>query len=362
MVPVLPLKQRILTATATMATTKLPISLLPLPPSTHILTENLTPDENVPSVRDFRTLRITKPSLQRRARLLPPQSHFSYTSPFPLSFPYHVTAPDPPEAVIYKSEWVEKWLSAREALHERSATNNHNKLAIYYPENRDQPRELIGLSETGLKDCLPLLDVGDAFATLGTPSLAHYLDDDPRSSPPSSEVEVAARQELIDVLSGHCLLMSSDSGSTTDSEQLETVTAFAPWSLRYSVHQFGSWAGQLGDGRAISVCEHVVRCNLVIHLTLSSKVVTPHLSDPDLTYELQLKGAGRTPFSRTADGLAVLRSSIREFLCSEGKFLLCHVTSRDLSHQIHQSSNARTLDPYHTLTHAHHPSVTRRRA
>jgi uncharacterized protein YdiU (UPF0061 family) len=48
-------------------------------------------------------------------------------------------------------------------------------------------------------------------------------------------------------------------------------------------------------------------------------VVTPHPSDPDLTYEVQLKGAGRTPFSRSADGLAVLRSSIREYLCSEGK-------------------------------------------
>lgn len=47
-------------------------------------------------------------------------------------------------------------------------------------------------------------------------------------------------------------------------------------------------------------------------------VVTPHPDDPSLTYELQLKGSGRTPFSRSADGLAVLRSSIREYLCSEG--------------------------------------------
>lgn len=47
-------------------------------------------------------------------------------------------------------------------------------------------------------------------------------------------------------------------------------------------------------------------------------VSTPHPSQEGVTYELQLKGAGRTPFSRTADGLAVLRSSIREYLCSEG--------------------------------------------
>ncbi len=47
-------------------------------------------------------------------------------------------------------------------------------------------------------------------------------------------------------------------------------------------------------------------------------VSTPHPTEPDTSYELQLKGAGRTPFSRGADGLAVVRSSIREYLCSEG--------------------------------------------
>ena len=61
-------------------------------------------------------------------------------------------------------------------------------------------------------------------------------------------------------------------------------------------------------------------------LTTCSEVETPHPSDPDLTYELQLKGAGRTPYSRSADGLAVLRSSIREFLCSEGTTAFCHFT------------------------------------
>jgi len=50
-------------------------------------------------------------------------------------------------------------------------------------------------------------------------------------------------------------------------------------------------------------------------------VTTPHPKDSTQTYELQLKGCGRTPFSRTADGLAVLRSSIREYLCSEGKVI-----------------------------------------
>jgi len=66
-------------------------------------------------------------------------------------------------------------------------------------------------------------------------------------------------------------------------------------------------------------------------LTNSSPDVTPHPSDPDLTYELQLKGSGRTPFSRSADGLAVLRSSIREYLCSEAMQALNIPTTRALS-------------------------------
>ncbi|KAK7690814.1 hypothetical protein QCA50_005914 [Cerrena zonata] len=79
---------------------------------------------------------------------------------------------------------------------------------------------------------------------------------------------------------------------------------WAPWSLRYSGHQFGTWAGQLGDGRAISI------------------LATPHPENPDELVELQLKGGGRTPFSRGADGLAVVRSSIREFLCAEAMHAL----------------------------------------
>lgn len=71
-----------------------------------------------------------------------------------------------------------------------------------------------------------------------------------------------------------------------------------PWAQCYGGWQFGQWAGQLGDGRAISLFE----------------VTNP--SDGK-RYELQLKGAGKTPYSRFADGKAVLRSSIREFVASE---------------------------------------------
>ena len=83
-----------------------------------------------------------------------------------------------------------------------------------------------------------------------------------------------------------------------------------PYAMCYGGHQFGNWAGQLGDGRAINLFE-------VMH--------------NNRRWALQLKGAGETPYSRTADGLAVLRSSVREYLCSEAMFHLGVPTTRALS-------------------------------
>jgi uncharacterized protein YdiU (UPF0061 family) len=84
-----------------------------------------------------------------------------------------------------------------------------------------------------------------------------------------------------------------------------------PHATRYGGHQFGNWAGQLGDGRAMSLGE----------------VTTPS----GQRLELQLKGAGPTPYSRSADGRAVLRSSLREYLCSEAMHFLGVPTTRALS-------------------------------
>ncbi len=83
----------------------------------------------------------------------------------------------------------------------------------------------------------------------------------------------------------------------------------SPYAMCYGGHQFGNWAGQLGDGRAINLFQ----------------VKT------DKSYTLQLKGAGKTPYSRTADGLAVLRSSVREYLCAESMYHLGVPTTRSLS-------------------------------
>ncbi|MFZ2987735.1 protein adenylyltransferase SelO [Ideonella sp.] len=83
----------------------------------------------------------------------------------------------------------------------------------------------------------------------------------------------------------------------------------APLASVYSGHQFGVWAGQLGDGRALLLGE---------------------IDSPAGPQEIQLKGAGPTPYSRRGDGRAVLRSSIREFLCSEAMHHLGIPTSRAL--------------------------------
>ena len=83
-----------------------------------------------------------------------------------------------------------------------------------------------------------------------------------------------------------------------------------PLATVYSGHQFGQWAGQLGDGRAIWLGE-------------AQSALGPQ--------ELQLKGAGPTPYSRRGDGRAVLRSSIREYLCSEAMHGLGIPTTRALS-------------------------------
>lgn len=88
-----------------------------------------------------------------------------------------------------------------------------------------------------------------------------------------------------------------------------TWPGMQPLATVYSGHQFGQWAGQLGDGRAVLLGEYAA---------------------PAGGQEIQLKGAGLTPYSRRGDGRAVLRSSIREYLCSEAMHALGIPTSRAL--------------------------------
>jgi uncharacterized protein YdiU (UPF0061 family) len=106
--------------------------------------------------------------------------------------------------------------------------------------------------------------------------------------------EACESGEFVQVFSGNDLLAGMD-----------------PYATCYGGHQFGNWAGQLGDGRAINLGEII--------------------NQRSERWALQLKGAGPTPYARTADGLAVLRSSVREFLCSEAMFHLGVPTTRALS-------------------------------
>ncbi len=109
--------------------------------------------------------------------------------------------------------------------------------------------------------------------------------------------------------------LPADWQTRADLNALEVFSGNALWpGMRplasvYSGHQFGVWAGQLGDGRALSLGE---------------------IDTPSGPQEIQLKGAGLTPYSRMGDGRAVLRSSIREFLCSEAMHGLGIPTTRAL--------------------------------
>jgi uncharacterized protein YdiU (UPF0061 family) len=115
------------------------------------------------------------------------------------------------------------------------------------------------------------------------PEVAALLDLDPTPT-----------RELADVLAGNRVL-----------------PGMAPYAACYGGHQFGTWAGQLGDGRAITLAEVENAAGEV--------------------WEMQLKGAGPTPYSRSADGRAVLRSSLRELVCSEAMYHLGVPTTRALS-------------------------------
>lgn len=99
---------------------------------------------------------------------------------------------------------------------------------------------------------------------------------------------------------------------TIDGEKGPEDEDVYPWAQCYGGYQFGQWAGQLGDGRAISLFE----------------TTNPSTGK---RYEIQLKGAGKTPYSRFADGKAVVRSSIREFVVSEALNALGIPTTRALS-------------------------------
>jgi serine/tyrosine/threonine adenylyltransferase len=138
----------------------------------------------------------------------------------------------------------------------------------------------------GFFTAMPAEKVGTAPRLIhANPAAATLLDMEP---------EVFADPGFAEVISGH-----------------RPLEGFSPLAMVYSGHQFGVWAGQLGDGRA-----------LLIGQVRNSK---------GELWDIQLKGAGKTPYSRFGDGRAVMRSTIREYLCSEAMAALGIPTSRALA-------------------------------
>src|SRR5579863_5733048 len=133
---------------------------------------------------------------------------------------------------------------------------------------------------------MPAEKVGDRPRLIhANPDAAELLDLDPAAF---------SDPRFVEVLSGH-----------------RTLEGFSPLAMVYSGHQFGVWAGQLGDGRALLIGQVRNRKGEL--------------------WDIQLKGAGRTPYSRFGDGRAVMRSTIREYLCSEAMAALAVPTSRALA-------------------------------
>ena len=126
---------------------------------------------------------------------------------------------------------------------------------------------------------------------------------------PSSPKLLHVSQEMLENIG-----LNAETAQSTDFLNVVSGAAIfentEPYAMCYGGHQFGHWAGQLGDGRAINLFE-------VVH--------------NNKRWSLQLKGSGKTPYSRSADGLAVLRSSVREHLCSEAMHALGVATTRSLS-------------------------------
>jgi len=151
------------------------------------------------------------------------------------------------------------------------------------------------------------LDLGrrwlNSFAMLG-PGFFTELAPTPLLSP----YQVGLNSRLADSLGLDPSLLASEAGIASFMGNTPIVGS-RPLASVYSGHQFGVWAGQLGDGRAILLGE---------------------IDTPAGAQELQLKGCGRTPYSRMGDGRAVLRSSIREFLGSEAMHGLGIPTTRAL--------------------------------
>lgn len=245
------------------------------------------------------------PSAQRRSTTFSPSTPgiWARVNPLWAAWPLRITKAEVEEmgvdieggGQVSVEDVLARWDLVEEG--EKGEKGENGLRVITSPHRLKLEAHLLGISGSTLVDSLPQLDVGDAVdlcSSTGTSSTRGH----------------EAREMLVDLVSGRRVL-AGDSQATNGvsnghaTSNGDAGTSYGPWSTRYCGHQFGSWAGQLGDGRATSILE----------------TESPSRG----RQEIQVKGAGRTPFSRTADGLAVLRSGVREFLGCEGGSGICRL-------------------------------------
>jgi hypothetical protein len=172
------------------------------------------------------------PSMLRRSRMVRGGGAFSYTSPLPLEFPYDIQEKDetPQEKRVgdetkARAETIETALARLEISPQVAVGAGRTAFSSEARQGERFPKAaLLSLSRKCRDEWLPNLDLGEEG---------------------SEEREV-----LVGVLSGRTVLAREGDGKSK--ETVEKL-GFSPWSLCYGGHQFGSWAGQLGDGRAISI-------------------------------------------------------------------------------------------------------------
>lgn len=162
-----------------------------------------------------------------------------------------------------------------------------SRYLIGFQTDQFKPREV---TRAHYVPTIPEKVSGKAYFIVGSTDLAEKLGLDPAIFRDDHE----ERDAFVEAFSGNAVLPRS-----------------TPFASIYGCHCYGNWFGQLGDGRAMTIAE----------------VVSPSGE----RYELQLKGCGRSPFSRGFDGKAVLRSSCREFLASESMYFMGVSTTRALS-------------------------------
>ncbi|CAF1151995.1 unnamed protein product [Rotaria sordida] len=189
----------------------------------------------------------------------------------------------------------------RSILH--SKTTIFNLLNLHLKISTIQPMEGIKFDNLALR-VLPIDQVQENYVRTVSGACFSKVKPTPVKNP-----------KLVAYSSDALKLIDIDEEATKDERQLAQVFSgnvllqgMDPAAHCYCGHQFGYFSGQLGDGATMYLGEIINKKNE--------------------RWELQLKGAGKTPYSRTADGRKVLRSSIREFLCSEAIFCLGIPTTR----------------------------------